>query len=214
MVFIPEIYCVLCAMETELLGKVFVQPCSLVTPVSMPQMAAFRNRSAATLLRSFQRERWIQIIREDNIQAIRFSRHRRSVLCHFTLNRKNMAAVGHVTCLSVIFYRKITWSIRTETIGAKVFRTCIRMCTLYLKSTIRLNYTEPPNSTKITSFMIIYRWQWLRDSPLSSDRTIGDPNYQWHFDTKNDCLRVSRNVTLTVTSYEYFEGIRLHAPVR
>jgi hypothetical protein len=35
-----EMYFVLCAVETELLDKELTQPCSLMTPACMPQMAA------------------------------------------------------------------------------------------------------------------------------------------------------------------------------
>jgi hypothetical protein len=97
------------------------------------------DRKEGYVLRKLQRgltsmESWCQrwnIINEDKTQAIYFYRRHRPVEAHRTLNERNILFVNHVKYLGVMFDRKITWRIHTETIEAKAFRTFLRVYSLF-----------------------------------------------------------------------------------
>jgi hypothetical protein len=62
---------------------------------------------------------------------------------HLTLNEWNIPFVNHVKYLSVIFDKRITRRLHLEMIGAKAYRTCIRVYSLFrseqLSANIKLN---------------------------------------------------------------------------
>jgi hypothetical protein len=77
-------------------------------------------------------EGWNMKANEDKTQAINFSHRLRPPEAHVTLlNGWNISFVNHVKHLSVIFDKKITWTLHTEMTKAKAFRTFIRISSLF-----------------------------------------------------------------------------------
>jgi hypothetical protein len=70
-------------------------------------------------------------INEDKIQTIYFSHRIRPPEAHLTVNGRNITFVNHVKYFGVIFDKRITGRLHIEIIEAKVFRTFIRIYTLF-----------------------------------------------------------------------------------
>jgi hypothetical protein len=107
-------------------------------------------------------ERWNITINEDKTQGIYFSRSRRPLVSHLTVKGRNIPFVNSVKYLGVIFDRRVTWRLHIEMIEAKVFRTFIRLYSLFKnerfsanikltlhKVLIRLMLVPPGNSRQI-----------------------------------------------------------------
>jgi hypothetical protein len=76
-------------------------------------------------------ERWNTKISEDKTQAIYFSHRLMPPQAHPTLNGRNIFFFSHVKYIGVISDKRVTWRLDIEMIEANVFRTCIRIYSLF-----------------------------------------------------------------------------------
>jgi hypothetical protein len=100
----------------------------LTTPVVI-----FSEKCSAVSLSSMEErcERWNININKVRTQSIYFSHRIRPPESHLTLNEWNIPFVNSVKYFGVIFDVKITWMLQIELNEAKVFRTFIRIYSLF-----------------------------------------------------------------------------------
>jgi hypothetical protein len=84
-------------------------------------------------------EHWNIKINEDKTQAIHFSHQRRLPDSLFILNGQNIPFANSVKYPGVIFDKRMTWTLHTETNEAKVFRTFIRLYSLFKSERLSVN---------------------------------------------------------------------------
>jgi hypothetical protein len=84
-------------------------------------------------------ERWKIKVSEDKTYGIYFSRSRRPPEFHLALNGRNIPFVNSVKYLGVIFDKKVAWRLHIEMIEAKVFRTFIRIYSLFKSERLSTN---------------------------------------------------------------------------
>jgi hypothetical protein len=112
-------------------------------------------------------ERWnIKIIEYKN-QGIYFSRSHRPPESRLTLNGRDIPFVNSVKYLGAIFDKKVTWRLHIEMIEAKIFRTFIRIYSLFRSERLSTNIKPPLHKTHIRSIMNAYpAWEFAADSHL------------------------------------------------
>jgi predicted transcriptional regulator len=105
-------------------------------------------------------ERWNIKINEDKTQAIFFSHRIRTPEAHLTLNGRNIPFVNHVKYLGVIFDKRITGRLHIEMIEAKVFRTFIRIYSLFKSGLLSANIKLTLHTALIRSVMTCANPAW------------------------------------------------------
>jgi hypothetical protein len=92
-------------------------------------------------------------INEYTTQGIYFSRSRRPLEIHLTLNGRNVPFVNSVKYLGVIFDKKVTRRLHTEMIEAKAFRKFIKIHSLLKSEQLSTNIKFTLNKALIRSKM-------------------------------------------------------------
>jgi hypothetical protein len=97
--------------------------------------------------------RWNINMNEDKTRAIYFFHRIRPPESLPTLNGRNIAFVNSAKYLGVIFDKRITWRPHIETIEAKVFRTFIRVYSLFKSERLSANIKISLHKALIRSLM-------------------------------------------------------------
>jgi hypothetical protein len=112
-------------------------------------------------------ERWNIKINENKTQGIYFSCSRRPPESHLTLNGRNIPFVNSVKYLGVIFDKEFTWTLRTEMIEAKNFRT-FRIDSLFKSERLSTNIKLTLHKALIRSIKTYacLAWEFAADNHL------------------------------------------------
>jgi hypothetical protein len=98
-------------------------------------------------------ERWNIRINEDKTQAIYLTLQRAPLKPLLSLNGRNIPFVNNVKYLDVIFDKSITWRLHIERIEVKVFRTFIRLYSLFKSGRLNANIKLTLPKSLIRSIM-------------------------------------------------------------
>jgi hypothetical protein len=120
------------------------------------------DRKEGYVLRKIQRgldsmaawcKHWNVKINEDKILAIYFTRRNRPAGSLLTLNGRNIPFVNSVKYLGVILDKRMTWRLHIEMINAMVFRTFIRIFSLFKSEQLSANIKLTLHKALIGSVM-------------------------------------------------------------
>jgi hypothetical protein len=120
------------------------------------------ERKEGYVWRKFQRgldlvaawcERWNIKINEDKTRAIYFSHRTRPPDFLLTFNRSDIPFVNSVKYLGVTFDKRMTWKLHIGTIEAKVFRTFVKLYSLFKSGKLNANINLTLHKALIRSVM-------------------------------------------------------------